>query len=135
MAGGRQGREAYRRRRFYTEPTFSPDGASVVVLESGQYDRLRRAGEAAPDWPTDIVRLPAVGGAAAARWPTSAARLLSFGSDPKRVRFYSSAGVQSVALDGGDAKPKPEFSALARAWSQYVGVQTPVEEGQAQPRW
>ena len=118
---------------FYTEPTFSPDGASVVALKSSQYDRLRRASEAAPDWPTDIVRLPAAGGPQQLVAHTSAARLLAFGADPKRVRFYSGAGVQSVALDGGDAKPKAEFSALARAWSQYVGVQTPVEEVKLSP--
>ena len=118
---------------FYTEPTFSPDGASVVALKSSQYDRLRRASEAAPDWPTDIVRLPAAGGAQQLVAHTSAARLLAFGADSKRVRFYSGAGVQSVALDGGDAKPKPEFAALARAWSQYVGVQTPVEEVKLSP--
>lgn len=118
---------------FYTEPTFSPDGASVVVLKSSQYDRLHRASEAAPDWPTDIVKLPAAGGAQQLVAHTSAARLLAFGADPKRVRFYSGAGVQSVALDGSDAKPKAEFVGKARAWSQYVGVQTPVEEIKLSP--
>lgn len=117
---------------FYTEPTFSPDGVSVVALKSSQYDRLRRASEASPDWPTDIVRLPAAGGAQALVAHTSSARLLSFGADPKRVRFYAGA-VQSVALDGSDPKPKAEFMGKARAWSQYVGVQTPVEEVKLSP--
>ncbi|PZR34900.1 amidohydrolase family protein [Caulobacter segnis] len=118
---------------FYTEPTFSPDGASVVVLKSSQYDRLRRASEAAPDWPTDIVKLPASGGAQQLVAHTSAARLLSFGADPRRVRFYSGSGVQSVALDGADAKPRTEFVGKSRAWSQYVGVQTAVEEIKLSP--
>jgi Tol biopolymer transport system component len=116
---------------FYTEPTFSPDGASIIALKSSQYDRLRRASEASPDWPTDIVRLPASGGAQALVAHTSSARLLSFGADPKRVRFYAGA-VQSVALEG-DEKPKAEFIGKARAWSQYVGVQTPVEEVKLSP--
>ncbi len=116
---------------FYTEPTFSPDGASIVALKSSQYDRLRRASEASPDWPTDIVRLPAAGGAQALVAHTSSARLLSFGADPKRVRFYAGA-VQSAALEG-DEKPKAEFVGKARAWSQYVGVQTPVEEVKLSP--
>lgn len=116
---------------FYTEPTFSPDGMSVVALKSSQYDRLRRASEASPDWPTDIIRLPAAGGAQALVAHTSSARLLSFGADPKRVRFYAGV-VQSVALEGDD-KPKAEFVGKARAWSQYVGVQTPVEEVKLSP--
>lgn len=118
---------------FYTEPTFSPDGANVVVLKSSQYDRLNRASEAAPDWPTDIVALPAWGGAQRLVAHTSAARLLAFGADPKRVRFYSGAGAQSLALDGSDAKPRTELVGKARAWSQYVGVQTPVEEIKLSP--
>lgn len=117
---------------FYTEPTFSPDGASIVALKSSQYDRLRRASEASPDWPTDIVRLPATGGAQTLVAHASSARLLSFGADPKRVRFYAGV-VQSVALDGSDPKPKAEFMGKARAWSQYVGVQTPVEEIKLSP--
>lgn len=117
---------------FYTEPTVSPDGASIVALKSSHYDRLHRASEAAPDWPTDIVRLPVGGGPQQMVAHTSAARLLAFGDDPQRVRFYSSAGVQSVALDG-TAAPRREFSAKARAWSQYVGVETPVEEVKLNP--
>ncbi|WP_454716912.1 amidohydrolase family protein [Caulobacter segnis] len=116
---------------FYTEPTFSPDGALIVALKSSQYDRLRRASEASPDWPTDIFRLPAAGGAQTLVAHTSSARLLSFGVDPKRVRFYAGA-VQSVPLEG-DEKPKVEFMGKARAWSQYVGVQTPVEEIKLSP--
>lgn len=116
---------------FYTEPTFSPDGASIVALKSSHYDRLRRASEASPDWPTDIVRLPAAGGAQRLVAHTSSARLLSFGADPKRVRFYAGA-VHSVPLEG-DEKPKAEFIGKARAWSQYVGVQTPVEEVKLSP--
>lgn len=118
---------------FYTEPTFSPDGAKVVALKSSQYDRLRRASEASPDWPTDIVRLPVGGGGAQQLVAhTASARLLSFGADPKRVRFYAGA-VQSVALDGSDDKPKAEFMGKARAWSQYVGVQVPAEEIKLSP--
>lgn len=117
---------------FYTEPTFSPDGALIVALKSSQYDRLRRASEASPDWPTDIVRLPAVGGAQALVAHASSARLLSFGADPKRVRFYA-GGVQSVALDGGDPKPRAEFVGKVRPWSQYVGVQVPAEEIKLSP--
>lgn len=116
---------------FYTEPTFSPDGASIVALKSSQYDRLRRASEASPDWPTDIVRLPAAGGAQALVAHTSSARLLSFGADPKRVRFYAGA-VQSVPLEG-DEKPKAEFMGRVRPWSQYVGVQVPAEEVKLSP--
>lgn len=118
---------------FYTEPTFSPDGASVVALKSSQYDRLRRASEASPEWPTDIVSLPAVGGAQRLVAHTSAARLLAFAADPKRVRFYSGAGVQSVAVDGSEAKPKAEFVGKTRPWSQYVGVQVPAEEIKLSP--
>ena len=117
---------------FYTQPTFSPDGASIIALKSSQYDRLRRASEASPDWPTDIVRLPAAGGVQALVAHTASARLLSFGADPKRVRFYAGA-VQSVALDGSDAKAKAEFVGKVRPWSQYVGVQVPAEEIKLNP--
>jgi Tol biopolymer transport system component/imidazolonepropionase-like amidohydrolase len=117
---------------FYTEPSFAPDGRTIVALRSSQYERLNRASEAASDWPTDIVRLPASGGTVDLVAHTSAARLLAFGADPDRVRFYSGEGVKSVRLDG-TGEPRRELSVKARAWSQYVGVQVPVEEVKLSP--
>jgi Tol biopolymer transport system component len=116
---------------FYTEPTFAPDGQSIVALRASQYERLHRQGEVSSDWPTDIVRLPATGGAAALVAHTSGARLLSFSADASRLRFYSAAGVGSVGLDGSE--PRRELVVSGRAWSQYVGVHVPVEEVKLSP--
>lgn len=131
-AGGGRATRLTQENAFYTEPMVSPDGKTVVALRASHYDRLNRASEAAPDWPTDIVRLPLAGGAVELVAHTSAARLLAFDGDAKRVRFYSGAGLQSVALDG-TGTIKRELSVKARAWSQYVGVQTPVEEVKLNP--
>ena len=131
-AGGGRATRLTQENAFYTEPMVSPDGRTVVALRASHYDRLNRASEAAPDWPTDIVRLSLAGGAVELVAHTSAARLLAFDADAKRVRFYSGAGLQSVALDGTGAI-KRELSVKARAWSQYVGVQTPVEEVKLSP--
>ena len=116
---------------FYTEPTFSPDGQSIVALRSSQYERLHRAGEVSPDWPTDIIRLSASGGAVQLVTHTSAARLLSFAAGGSRLRFYSSAGVSSVGLEGDNLRRGLGVNTLA--WSQYVGVHVPAEEVKLNP--
>ncbi len=117
---------------FYTEPMVSPDGKTVVALRASHYERLNRASEAAPDWPTDIVKLPLAGGSVDLVAHTSAARLLSFAADPAWLRTYSAAGAQSVRLDG-TGEVRRDVSIKARAWSQYVGVTVPVEDVRVSP--
>ncbi len=115
---------------YYTEPAFTPDGGTVVALRANHADRLRVISEISPDRTTDIIRLPAAGGAVGVVAPAFGARLLDT-APAGRVRFYGPEGLKSVRLDGTDMKR--ELSVKARAWSQYVGVPTPVEDVRLNP--
>lgn len=110
---------------FYTEPLFTPDGRSVIALRASQYDRLRAETEMVPDRVTDIVRIPASGGAATTVIQAFGARNPDFGADPQRLRFYGPEGVSSVRLDGTDLRR--ELSVLARPGSQYFSLPSPVQ--------
>ena len=116
---------------FYTEPRLSPDGKSLVALRASHYDRVRAANEISPDRVTDVIRLPAKGGAATLIAHTSGARLVDFARDGQRVRYYGPDGLSSVRLDGTDLRK--ELIVRARAASKYVGTPIPVEELRLNP--
>lgn len=111
---------------FYTEPLFSHDGGTVAVLRASHHDRVRALNEIAPDRPTDIVRLPATGGAPEVVAHAGNARLLDLAAGTDRLRFYADGRVQSVNLDGSDRRD--ELSVMAQAMGQYVGAPVPADE-------
>jgi Tol biopolymer transport system component len=110
---------------FYTEPLFTPDGRTVVALRASQYDRLRAETEMDPKRATDIVKMPATGGAATLVTHAFGARSPDFGADPQRIRFYAPEGASSIRLDGTGLKR--EFSVLAHPASQYFSAPAPVQ--------
>jgi len=116
---------------FYTEPRFAPDGKSLVALRASHYDRIRAATEISPDRVTDIVQLPAKGGAVTLITHTAGARLVDFAAEGQRVRFYGPDGLSSVRRDGTDLRK--ELVVKARAASKYVGAPIPVEELRLNP--
>lgn len=115
---------------FYTEPVFAPDGRTIVALRANQYDRLRAETEMDPSRATDIVRLPAAGGAVALITHAFGARNLSVGGDG-RARFQAPEGISSIALDGGDLRR--EVSVVARPGSQYFSTPSPVQDAWLSP--
>lgn len=116
---------------YYTQPVYAPDGRTIVALRASHYDRLRAQTEITPDRATDIVRIPASGGATTLVAHAFGARLPHFGKDNDRVRFDAPAGLSSIRLDGGDLRT--EVKVVARAMGQYIGVPLPVEEIRVNP--
>ena len=114
---------------FYTEPAFTADGTQIAVLRASHHDRVRARTEIAPVRPTDIVRLPATGGAGRLVLHAGNARLLDVAGD--RLRFYADGRVQSAALDGGDRRD--EVSVMAQAMGQYVGAPVPADDVMLDP--
>jgi Tol biopolymer transport system component len=116
---------------YYTEPAFSPDGRTVAALRASQYDRLRATTEIVQDRATDIVTMSAGGGGAKLVAHAFGAKQLQFGPDGARLRYYSPAGLSSVAVDGSDARV--DVRIVARAMGQYVGTPLPVEQVRLNP--
>jgi len=80
---------------------------------------------------TDVIRLPAKGGAETLIAHTSGARLVDFTPDGQRVRYYGPDGLSFGRLDGTDL---PQRADRARpAASKYVGTPIPVEELRLNP--
>ena len=116
---------------YYTEPVFAPDGATLAVLRASQFDRVRTVNEISPLRNTDVVTLPATGGAETRLARTFGARFLGFDASGQRLRYYTPGGVQSVALTGGE--PRAELGVLGQSPSQYVGVSVPADEVRLSP--
>lgn len=122
---------------FYTEPMFSPDGKRVVALRASHHDRLRTRTEMDPSRATDIIRLPASGGESQLVAHAYGARLLDVGADPNLIRFYSSEGVKTLALNEPSAEPRRVVAIEARHFSQYVEAPGAVDDVRLSPdgRW
>jgi Tol biopolymer transport system component len=116
---------------FYTEPVFSPDGRHLLVLRASQYDRLHAETEISQARPTDILLLPAAGGAPVLVAHAHGAHSPSFSADGRRIRFDGEAGLESVALDGSD--DRHEARIIAPALSQYVEGSEAVQDARLNP--
>lgn len=114
---------------FYTSPTFSPDGASVVALRANQFDRLHMLNEISPDRASDIIRIPLNGGTARTVTRSFGALQPHFSKDG-RLWFYGPAGL-SVVSPAGVAKPVAQIVALPMG--QYIGVPLPVAQVRVNP--
>lgn len=91
---------------FWIDPAWTPDGVSIVALRAPEGSARR-----SPGMPVDtqLVRLPASGGAAVTITTTGGLRHPHFTADPSRVFVSAPDGLVSMKLDGTDrvvvAKP------------------------------
>lgn len=116
---------------FYSEPSFSPDGETIVALRSSHHARLREETEIKLGRASDIVRVPAAGGTPSLVAHASGAKALQFGNDPDRILFQAPAGLSSVRMDGSDLRRHVVIE--GRAASQYVDGPLPSEEVRISP--
>lgn len=130
-ASGGKPRQLTRAPAFYTEPRFTRDGRSVVLLRASHFDRVETVSEIDPNRPTDIITFPASGGEPRLVAHAFGARSLQLGPDAARVWFLSPAGLSSAPLAGGPAQV--EVKVVARNMGQYVGVPTPVQDLRLSP--
>lgn len=125
-ASGGKPRQLTKAPAFYTEPRFTRDGRSVVLLRASQFERLQTVSEIDPNRPTDIVTISASGGEPRLVAHAFGARSLQLGPDAARVWFLAPGGLSSVPLAGGPARV--EVKVVARNMGQYVDVPTPVQD-------
>ena len=97
---------------FYSDPLFSPGGASVYALRSSNYDRMRAPSEVFFKRIADLIQVPAAGGKPTLISHAPAARGPHLSADEQRLYFYSDAGLQSVRLDGSDRRVHVQIKGL-----------------------
>jgi Tol biopolymer transport system component len=93
---------------FYTDPVFSPDGERIVALRASSYERLYRESDFGAPAGSDVIWLPAGGGAASLIIPSRGYGRPHFGPEEDRVYLYQTesngAGLVSVRYDGTDQR-------------------------------
>ena len=87
---------------FYAEPTWSPDGARIVMLRAPA-GSARHQPQAIPS-DAELVSIPAVGGTVTRITSAAGLRRPHFGRAADRVYASSSAGLISMRLDGSDRR-------------------------------
>ena len=87
----------------YMEPRWSPDGARILAERASARDYEEAIQRGILGEPTDLVWIPADGGAATLIAPTGGLSSFHFTDDPDRIWAYSSAdGLVSMRWDGTD---------------------------------
>ncbi len=92
---------------YYADPVFTPDGSRLVALRAASYDRLYREWDWGSPVGSDLIALPADGGAAQLIMPSRGHGRPHFGPEPDRVYLYQESnggGLISVRLDGTDRR-------------------------------
>lgn len=92
---------------YYTDPVFSPDGKRLVALRAASYDRLYREWDWGAPVGSDLIQLPADGGAVELIMPSRGHGRPHFGPEPDRVYLHQESnggGLISVRLDGTDRR-------------------------------
>ena len=89
---------------FYTSPTFTPDGESVVAVRASSYERRYREFDFGPVVDADLVLIPVAGGEDMRLIrPARGLKRPHFVADDDRLYLYgSSAGLVSMRTDGRD---------------------------------
>jgi len=104
-AGGGQPQQLTRVSAFYTDLTFSPDGARIVARRGSAWMREQNPSEfGGIRIPLDLVWLPSGGGDVSMIVPARGLGLPHFTNDPNRIYFYSAQGLVSLRYDGTDRK-------------------------------
>lgn len=93
-------------RAYYTDPVYAPDGERIVALRAPSHERLYREWDFGAPAGSDVVWLPARGGAVSLIVPSRGFGRPHFGPEPDRVYLYQgqSGALASVRYDGSDRR-------------------------------
>ncbi len=89
---------------FYSDPAWSPDGARIVALRGSAYDRENSQFDFGPPPGTDLIWIPAEGGAANLILPARGAGKPHFTHEKDRIYVYTPQGLISLRYDGTDRR-------------------------------
>jgi Tol biopolymer transport system component/imidazolonepropionase-like amidohydrolase len=89
---------------FYSDVVWSPDGARIVALRGSAYDRENSEFDFGQTPGTELIWLPAEGGAANLILPARGAGKPHFTQDKDRIYLYTRAGLMSLRYDGTDRR-------------------------------
>jgi Tol biopolymer transport system component/imidazolonepropionase-like amidohydrolase len=93
---------------YYSDPAFAPDGERLVALRASGYERLSRELDFGLPVGSDVIWLPADGGAARLVMPSRGFGGPHFGPEPDRIYLYqggsNGSGLISVRFDGSDRR-------------------------------
>lgn len=93
---------------YYSDPVFAPDGERLVALRASSYARLYRENDFGLPVGSDVVWLPADGGAATLVMPSRGFGAPHFGPERDRIYLYqgggNGSGLVSVRFDGSDRR-------------------------------
>ena len=100
---------------FYTDITFSPDGARLVGLRGSEYMRHQAFSEfGGLRIPLDLVWLPSGGGTVEMVVPARGVGFPHFTAEADRIHVYSNAGLISLRYDGTDRRTHLRVTGPAR---------------------
>jgi Tol biopolymer transport system component len=116
---------------YYTEPVFSADGRTIAALRASQYERLHAINEISQARPTDLIRLPATGGAVSLIAHAEGAHMLAFAAEPDRLFYHAGDGVHAIRLDGSDERRL--FSGKVAGPSEYYPAAAQADEIRLDP--
>ena len=89
----------------YQSPAWSPNGDRIVLVRGPAQAFRESTGTVAPGVATDLVWVPATGGASSLIAPMEGRDVPHFTKDPNRIYLYSfSKGLVSIRWDGTDEK-------------------------------
>ena len=98
---------------FYSDPAWSLDGERIVALRATSYDRLYREHDFGTPVGSDLVWVPATGGAVSVIMPSRGYGAPHFGPESTRVYVYAysgpvagveTSGLMSLRFDGTDRR-------------------------------
>ncbi len=88
---------------YYTHPVFTPDGKTIVAIESSNYERMHNFLEFGPR-EANVIRLPAGGGKTTVIASGVMSGTPQFTQQVNLVYIYFQDGLYGVALDGSGKK-------------------------------
>jgi len=93
---------------FYSDPAFAADGERLVALRASSYERLYREFDVGAPVGSEVIWLPAAGGAARQVMPSRGFGVPHFGPERDRIYLYQTdsehGSLMSVRFDGSDRR-------------------------------